>query len=88
MRVHKSVPTLAAIVTLAAAASPAYAIEQVSNGSPSSQAAAATQHHSDGSIDWIIGIGAATGLTVIGTGVAASRRRGREHHRVPVVPGS
>ena len=88
MRLHKSVPTLAAIFTLVAAASPAYAVERVSNGNPGGQPAAITQHHSDDSIDWIIGIGAATGLTVVGTGVAASRRRGREHGQMPVVPGS
>lgn len=87
MRLHKSVPTLAAIVTLVGAATPAYAMERVSNGSPGGQPSAVTQHHSDDSIDWIIGIGAATGLTDIGTGVAASRRRGREHERMPLAPG-
>jgi hypothetical protein len=87
MRLQKSVPTLAAIVALVGAASPAFAAERVSNGSPGGQPAAITQHHSDDSIDWIIGIGAVTGLTVAGTGVAGSRRRVREHGRLPVVPG-
>jgi hypothetical protein len=88
MRLHKSVPTLAAIFTLVGAATPAYGFEPVSSGSPSGDRAAITEHHAHDSTDWIIGIGAATGLTLIGTGAAVSRRRGREHARMPVAPGS
>jgi hypothetical protein len=83
MRLRKSVPMLAAIVTLAGAASPAHAVERVSNGGPSGQPTAIS-HHSDDSMDWIIGLGAATGLTVIGTGVAVSRRRGGHRDRTLV----
>jgi hypothetical protein len=42
------------------------------------QPTALVQHRSNDSNDWVIGIGAAAGLAVIGTGLASKRRRRRK----------
>ncbi len=76
MRLHRCVPVLAAVVSLAGVSAPvAYGSEAMagSGGTPV-PTTQVVQHHSAGSIDWVVGIGAATGIVVLGTGAAATLR--------------
>ena len=81
MRLHRCMPVLATVVALAGVSAPVAQASQAMapEGGGSVQAAAPTvvQSHSAGSVDWIIGIGTATGIAVLGTGVAATRRNRR-----------
>ena len=80
MRLHRCMPMLATVVTLAGVAAPvAEASQAMAPGGGLSQPASPTvvQHHSAGSVDWVIGIGTAAGLAVLGTGAVATRRNRR-----------
>jgi hypothetical protein len=77
MRPRHYAPMLAAALTLASA-TPAYAFEPVSNGTPGGQPTA-TQHQPNTPADWTIALAAAGGLTITGTGLATRRSRQRRH---------
>jgi hypothetical protein len=78
MRIHRCVPMLAAVVSLSGVSAPvAYGFEAMSPGGDIAQPAPVVQHHSGSSIDWVIGIGTATGIVVLGTGAAATMRNRR-----------
>jgi len=80
MRLHRCVPALAAVVTLAGASAPAaYAADAIAPGGGGTVPAATpvAQHHPAGSVDLLIGIGTATGIAVLGTGAAATLRNRR-----------
>jgi hypothetical protein len=66
---------LATVLTLVGTSTPAYAFVGASGRGPSSQPTAVAQHHSGDSLDWVIGIGAAGAVTMLGTGVPVARRR-------------
>lgn len=88
MHLHRCVPVVAAVISLAGATSApvALAAEAMAPGGGGTVPPTATtvvQHHSAGSADWIIGIGTATGIVVLGTGALATRR-----NRRLTVPGS
>ena len=74
MRLHRGVPMLAAVLTLAGTSAPAAnAFVGVSAGGPSGQPTRVTQHPSGDNADWAIAIAAAGGLTLAGAGFAARR---------------
>jgi hypothetical protein len=75
MRLSRSVPMLATVLTLMGTSAPAYAFVGVSGRGPSSQPAAVAQHHSGDAPDWIIGIGAAGAVTMLAVAVPVARRR-------------
>ena len=81
MRLHRCMPMLATVVTLAGVAAPVAEASQAMapGGGGLSQLPAPTviQHHSAGSSDWVIGIGTAAGLAALGTGAVATRRNRR-----------
>lgn len=91
MRLHRGVPVLAAVVTLAGSA-PAYAFDAGTQGGGIPQTPTAlAAHHQSGSTDWLIGVGAASGVALIGAGVAGSRRvtrRTASTRRVGAASGS
>ena len=84
MRTHRCVPTLAAVIALAAPAAPAYGadIDAPGGGGTVSTVVA---HQQASSSDWLIGVGAAAGVVLVGAGVAGSRRTSR---RVSVARGA
>jgi hypothetical protein len=92
MRLHRGVPMLAAVVTLAGVSAPAaYGLDDISPGGGGSQAATPAVDHSAGPSDWLIGLGAAGGITLAGAGLASSRRTRRRTgsaHRVRAASGS
>jgi hypothetical protein len=76
MRVHRGIAVLATVLTMAGTSTPAAnAFIRVGSGSPSGQPATASHQRSDASIDWVIGLGSAAGITLLGTGLVATRRR-------------
>ncbi|HUA44161.1 MAG TPA: hypothetical protein VMA77_02970 [Solirubrobacteraceae bacterium] len=80
MRLHRCVPVLAVVVSLAGVSAPlaeASQAEAPSAGIPQPTTPTVIQHHSAGSADWIIGIGTAAGIAVLGTGAVATRRNRR-----------
>ncbi len=79
MRIHRSIPMLAAVATLVGSAAPAaYASDNVAAGSGGAVSSTAqVQHNSSGTGDWLIGLGAAGAVTLAGAGVASSRRASR-----------
>ena len=78
MRLHRSVPVLAAALALAGVSAPvASAHDAMAPSGGIGQPTTVVQHHSTGSTDWIIGIGTATGIAVVGTGTAAGLRHRR-----------
>ena len=78
MRVHRGIAVLATVFTMAGTSTPAAnAFIRVSSESSRGQAAAASHQRSDEPIDWVIGIGSAAGITLLGTGLVAGRRRVR-----------
>jgi hypothetical protein len=82
MRLSRRVPTLAAVVALAGTAAPVASghLMSAESGGPSvggPQQTALVQRHSGDTTALVIGIATAGGLAVIGTGLAANRRRGR-----------
>jgi len=81
MRVHRCMPVFAAVVSLAGGSAPvAYATDATApSGAPAHLAAPAP--HQTGSSDWLIGLGTATGIAVLGTGaiVTARDRRSSRH---------
>ena len=85
MRPHRGVPMLAAVFTLVGASAPAASgYIRTSVGSPSGQPAVITHHSAGDSTDLLVGIGAAGGLAVVGTGLTANRSRARkqQHNRM------
>jgi hypothetical protein len=78
MRVHRGIAVLATALTMAGTSTPAAnAFIRVGSRSSSGQPATATHPRSGESIDWVIGIGTAAGITLLGTGLVATRRRTR-----------
>jgi hypothetical protein len=80
MRLHRCMPVLAAVVSLAGVSAPiAQASEAVAPSGGISQPAAPTvvPHQSAGSADWVIGIGTATTVALLGTGAAVTLRNRR-----------
>ena len=78
MRVHRGIAVLATVVTMAGTSAPAAnAFIRVGSGSSRGQPATGSDQRSDESIDWVIGLGGAAGLTLLGTGLVARRRRTR-----------
>jgi len=92
MRLYRGVPLLAAVVTLAGVSTPAaYGFDSVSPAGGGGQPTAPVVDHSAGPSDWLIGLGAAGGITLAGAGVASSRRARRRTasaHRVRAASGS
>lgn len=78
MRLHRGVPMLAAVIALAGSPAASAYVQPAGGGGPIRQPTALTQHHSGDSIGWVIGIGTAGGLAVVGSGVAAKRSQGRK----------
>ncbi|HUA48646.1 MAG TPA: hypothetical protein VMA77_25665 [Solirubrobacteraceae bacterium] len=82
MHLHRCLPVVAAVVSLAGATSApaALASEAMAPGGGGTVPPTTTtvvQHHSAGSVDWIVGIGTATGIVILGTGALATRRNRR-----------
>ena len=78
MRLHRGVPMFAAVVTLAGVSAPtAYAFDANSPGGGGGQPAPLVQSNSGSSSDWLIGVGAAGGIALLGTGMAATARSRR-----------
>ena len=78
MHVHHGIAVLATIFTMAGTSTPAAnANIRVSSDSSRGQPAAGSHQRSDEPIDWVIGIGSAAGITLLGAGLVASRRRVR-----------
>jgi hypothetical protein len=79
MRLHRCVPVLATVLSLAGvSASGAQASEAMAPSGGIGQATpTVVEHPSGGSIDLLIGIGTAAGVVVVGTGAAATRRNRR-----------
>lgn len=76
MRIHRAVPMFAAVASLAAGTAPA--AQAFDNSAPTAgQAATLTQHHPSASVDWLIALGTAGGITVLSGGLAAGRRSPR-----------
>ena len=78
MRLHRCMPMLAAVVSLAGVCAPvAQASDAIAPGGGNlapSPAPIVQQHHSADSIDWVIGIGTA-GVAVLGAGAVLGTRR-------------
>lgn len=85
MRVHRGIAVLATVLTMAGTSAPAAnAFIRVGSGSSRGQPATVSHQRSDEPIDWVIGIGGAAGITLLGTGLVARRRR----TRAPALPSS
>jgi len=84
MRLHRCVPVLAAVVSLAGVSAPiAQASEAVApSGAPDGQVAASARPQPGNSSDWLIGLGTATGIVVLGTGGIVTVRDRRTSRRV------
>jgi hypothetical protein len=82
MRLHRGVPVLAAVLSLAGTSAPvAYGFENLGPSDGGQVTPVRVQQGSSGSNDWLIAAGAAGGLTVIGAGAAAKRRHSQRHRR-------
>jgi hypothetical protein len=70
---------LAALVTLVGGAAPAgaYTLNAGGGGPAQTTTPVVAHHHSSGSSDWLIAVGAAGGVALVGAGVAGSRRANR-----------
>lgn len=80
MRLHRGVATLAAVLSLAGISAPvAYGLDNVTPGSGGQATPLRVQQASSGPSDWLIAVGAAGAITVLGTGAAAQRRHTRRH---------
>jgi hypothetical protein len=78
MRLHRCMPALVAAVTLAGVSAPAAnATDAIAPGSGGPEPTQVVQHHSAASTDWVIAIGTGTGIALLGTGAAATRRNRR-----------
>lgn len=78
MRLHRCMPALAVAVTLAGVSAPvASATDAMAPGSGLSAPTQVVQHHSTDSAGWVIAIGTGTGIALLGTGAAATRRNRR-----------
>jgi hypothetical protein len=81
MRLHRGVPVLAAVATLAGAAAPtAYGFQPTAGPGtdPGQPVAALVQHRPASSTDWVlIGVASAGAITLAGAGLSASRRCAR-----------
>jgi hypothetical protein len=92
MRLHRGVPMLAAVATLAVTAPSAYAHDAIapSGGVPQTAPTVVANNSSD-STGLLIGVGAAGGVALATVGVAGSRRRHRRSataQRVGAASGS
>lgn len=75
MRVHRAVPMLAAVLTLAGGTAPnALAFDAEA---PAAGPSAPVSHNSSDASDWLIGAGAAGGITVFTAALAVNRRSRR-----------
>jgi hypothetical protein len=81
MRVRKSVPMLAAAVTLLGSSAPAYAFDGQAPAAGGTPPAPAAVSHSSGSSDLALEL-AAGGIVVAGGGLAAWQLRRRSNHPV------
>jgi hypothetical protein len=87
MRPHRGVPMLAAVFTVVGVSAPAAsAYIRTGVGSASGHPAVITHHSSGDSTDTLIGIGAAGGLAVFGTGLTAKRSRARKQEYNRMAP--
>jgi hypothetical protein len=82
MRLHRCMPVLAAVVSLAGVSAPlAQASDAIAPGGGGSLGESPTpvvqQHHPAGSVDWVIGIGSAAGLAILGAGATVTLRSRR-----------
>jgi hypothetical protein len=83
MRLHRCVPVLAAVVSLAGVSAPlAEASDAMAPGGGGPVHLAAPAPHQTGSSDWLIGLGTATGIVVLGTGAIVTARDRRASRRV------
>jgi hypothetical protein len=76
MLLRKSVPMLAAVVSLAGVSTPAaYGFDNTASPAAAGRPTALVQHRSPSSTDWLlIGVGSAGAITLAGAGVTATRR--------------
>jgi hypothetical protein len=83
MRLHRGVPMVAAVLTLTGTFVPA-ASAYMRVGTPAAYGQPTTLVHrqSSGSDDWAIEIGTVGAITILGTGVAVTRR-GRKPASLP-----
>ena len=78
MRLHRGVPMLAAVATLAVSASGASAHEAIApSGGVPQTAPTVAAHHSSDSTGLLIGVGAVGGIALVSIGVAGSQRAQR-----------
>jgi hypothetical protein len=78
MHLHRVVPLLATVVTLAGASAPAaYGFKAGPAIGGGGQPSTLAQHQATGTGEWLAGFGTAGGLAVFGTGCAAILRRRR-----------
>jgi hypothetical protein len=76
MRLHRGVPTLAAVLTLIGSSAPAaHGFELAGAPTPSPGHNTVAQRQSSGSDDWAVEIGAVGAVTVLATAAAVARRR-------------
>jgi hypothetical protein len=89
MHLRRGVPALAAILSLAATApSAAYGLERASYGASGVASTTVVQPHSSDSTDWLVAIGAAGGVTVVGGGMVVKRRQTRDRKRAHTATAS
>ena len=87
MFVRKSVPMLAAAVTLLASSAPAYAFDSQAPAAGSMPATPVAVGHPAGSSDLVLEL-AAGGVLIAGGGLAALQLRRRSVHNTRVLSGS
>jgi hypothetical protein len=93
MHLHRCLPVVAAVVSLAGCTSAPVALASDAmapggGGTLPPTTTTVVQHHSADSIEWIIGIGTATGIVALGTGLATRRNRHRTVAGSPDTPAA
>ena len=76
MRLQLRLASLAAVTTLAAGATPAYAFDITALPRTDARATQVQQANSRSSIDWIIAAGSAGAVTLLTSGLVMTHRRG------------
>ncbi len=77
MRLRRVVPMLATAITLSTGAAAPAALALDNTAPSSGQPTTLVLHHPDSSVDWLIILGTAGGVTLLGSGLAANRRGAR-----------